>query len=147
MGCESRKNIGSLEGHSDRINELVYLTRDLLVSGDDNGVLKLWDLNKNIELKELRQESSDLSPVTALAKINNDTVAIAYMNGTLKLWDVNQNKEIRVLTGFERWLVSLSVSSDGRYLAGGSRDRNSYIWDLSQDSSLPINLFRLMIKL
>jgi WD40 repeat protein len=51
--------------------------------------------------------------------------------GKVRLWDSRTNQPGAVFTGPKLAVHSLSVSPDGKLLAGGSQDKNLYVWDLA----------------
>jgi serine/threonine protein kinase/WD40 repeat protein len=57
-------------------------------------------------------------------------------NGLIQVWSVSDGKKIKELRGHTTVVRSLSVTTDGRYLAAASNDRTARIWDLELDQCI-----------
>ena len=64
-------------------------------------------------------------PVTGLAfSADGKTLASAGVHGPARLWDVASGKHLKTLTHTD-WVLTVSVSRDGRTLISGSRDQTA----------------------
>ena len=55
---------------------------------------------------------------------------------TVKIWEIQTNKCLSTLEGHTSWVNSVSFSSDGRYVASGSRDKTVKIWEIKTNKCL-----------
>lgn len=86
-----------------------------LALGDDDGVLRLWDRARGVELKRQRAHEG---PVRALAlRPGGTTLASAGADGTVKLWDGATGRLERTHRPGIGLLHALAWSRDGTHLA------------------------------
>jgi len=107
----------------------------ILASGHD-GMVKLWDVAKE---KELKTWKLDQSIVSLAFSPDGKSLAMGYGTGNLELWDVATGKERIALEGSRRnggggpGLLAMSVafSPDGKLLAAGRFDKTVKLWDVA----------------
>jgi WD40 repeat protein/class 3 adenylate cyclase len=109
------------------------------LTGDNKGVIYLWDLESGSVLRRL---DGHTSWVTSLAFTPDGRQAIsASRDGTLIHWDLEKGEAIRRLIGHEDEVNTVAVSPDGRLAASGSgrfidpksepsKDNSLRLWDL-----------------
>lgn len=66
---------------------------------------------------------------TALAFSADGRYMAAGFNGAVQLWDVPARTLVRTIEGFERVVMRLAFSPDGRMVAGGTGDGQVWVWD------------------
>jgi WD40 repeat protein len=124
--------------HQSPVTALAASSDGVLASGDEGGVIRLWDLNSEQPLSQpLRQPGS----VTALAFTTQGILASGDEDGIIRLWDVATGREIRgQFDGPIGTVRSLAFTSHGATLAAGyglGRDQVRHgtqpiqIWDVS----------------
>jgi WD40 repeat protein/tRNA A-37 threonylcarbamoyl transferase component Bud32 len=118
-----------LVGHAGPIRALaIHPQGTILASGDEDGVLKLWNLNKQREIATLAAHERG---VLALAiGPEGEKLVSASQDQTLKLWSVSRQQVVASQTEPER-LHSIAIRPDGMLLATGSEAGNVKLWDLS----------------
>lgn len=90
-----------LKGHKDSIYSVSFMPDGhTLVSGSLDKTLKLWDLSSMIKALESLDD-----------EISNSTMCIA------------------TFTGHKDYVLSVSCSAQGRWIASGSKDRSVQFWD------------------
>lgn len=71
-----------------RVNALTFLNDDLLLSGGDNGKLRIISIKKKKHLKN-KDIEAHLGPVCSLVSLGDKVVASLGIDGILKLWDMD----------------------------------------------------------
>ena len=101
----------------------------ILVSGNDDRTVKLWDLATGKCYQTLRGHANS---VCAVAFSPDDrTLASGSEDQTVKLYDVNTGECRHTLRGHTSRIWSVAFSPDGQTLASGSEDYTIKIWDVN----------------
>ena len=117
-----------LTGHSDSVNAIA-ITPDgkQMVSGSEDGVLKVWDLETG---KQLLTLSGHSKLVTAIAiSPDNKRVISASEDGTLRVWDLSQGKELSTLTESGYIAMALAITSDSNWVISVGRNETKDWWN------------------
>jgi WD40 repeat protein len=128
----------TLPDHEGIVHALHFVPgRNALVSLDDSGAIRVWDLSATPPQAALLNEGGE--PAWAIA-LFTDTLASAGVDGRVRLWNLDQPGEpLREWEG-EGGLATLAdFSRDGRYLAtaGNDYDQGSVrVWDVTAASPL-----------
>lgn len=124
--------IHTLTGNSAALNGVNALAinpdGDILASGEDSKIIRLWDLKNQNILASLQGHGKAVKSVAFSA--DGKILATASDDKTIKLWDVNTFSEIRTLAGHTQAVKSVAFSADGQILASGSWDKTIKIWDV-----------------
>jgi WD40 repeat protein len=106
----------------------------ILITGDGEGKIRLWDVNNQYTLLETYQDhqrqifSLTLSP-------NGSVLASSSDDKTVILWDIDLlNKSLKrksVLEGHDNGVRSATFSPDGKKIATGGIDNTIRHWDLA----------------
>ena len=105
-----------------------------LVTGSEDGTLKVWDAAKGDLLATIRAHEDAIRAVALLP--NGETMLSASDDGTVKRWDLNTFKEITTFRGHTLPVSSVAVSTDGKTAASGAVDPTNsgrgelILWDL-----------------
>ncbi len=101
-----------------------------VVSGDKDGVVKIWDAASGACVHQLD------GPVCEIGALrfspDGKTLAIAEGRLMIRLVEVPSWQNKGVLLGFVNTICSVEFSPDGTLLAAGLRDDTVKIWDLAQ---------------
>jgi WD40 repeat protein/predicted ATPase len=107
----------------------------LLASGDDEGYIRLWTVDKTEPAVCVKTIHGHTDWVDALAFApDTSALASASWDGTVKLWEVSSGHLQQTLSGHTDRVGRLAWSSDGRTLASGGRDHTIWLWDVVQRS-------------
>ncbi len=125
--------IHTLSGHSGFAAEINSLAispdGNTLVSGSEDKIIRLWDLNHKKCFASLAGHSQAVKSVAFSP--DGQILATASDDRTIKLWDVNTLHEIFTLWGHAHAVKSVAFSPDGEILASGSWDKTVKIWDIN----------------
>lgn len=119
-----------LMGHSKIISSLsVHQNRRYLLTGSFDSTIKFWDI---IARKYLRTYSAHLNWVTCVKFLPNSPYAISgSRDKTLKLINLS-NKKSYVFTKYrKKFVTTLDISKDGKFMLWGCNNGSSYICDLT----------------
>merc|ERR1712187_127501 len=98
----------------------------LLISGTDDGTVKIWDLRCKRPVSELYHRY----PVTTVAfSDSGDTIYTGGLDNTIRVWDLG-NKVITKLIGHHDTITGLCISPNGDCLLSNSMDNTLRIWDI-----------------
>ncbi len=114
---------------------LSYLTfsadgkRMIVARGRNEGIIGLWDLTVE---KEIRSFSGHSSFITALTLSGDEKyIGSGDWVGIIKLWDIRTGNEMKTLKGHTDEIKSLSFSPDGKNILSASQDGTARLWDVT----------------
>jgi Prp8 binding protein len=111
---------------------------DAVFSGGIDNTIKMWDLRKQ-EIS-LRLDGHLDSPTGLELSQDGSYLASNSMDSTIRIWDIRPyfngvDRCIKLLQGhqhnFEKNLLRVAWSPDGKRISCGSADKHVYIWDLA----------------
>ena len=131
-------------GHSAQISELMF-TPDgaTLVSVSHDKTIRLWDVETGDLIKTLRGYIGDgpegrlfagaLSPdgkILAVGGFLGKPGGDPENTGQIRLFNLETEEQIGTLKGHENVIFALAFSTDGTWLASGSGDKITAVWDI-----------------
>jgi serine/threonine protein kinase len=112
------------------INSLAFNPAgNILASGSDDKIIRLWDLNTKKVLSSLSGHTQAVKSVAFSP--NGKILATASDDQTIKLWNLHTCQEIFTLYGHSHVVKSVAFSPDGQTIASGSWDKTIKIWDVN----------------
>ncbi len=107
-----------------------------LLSGGDDGTLRLWEAASGRELAVLEGHKGPVlsvgwSPDGARLLSGGD-------DGTLRLWEAASGRELAVLEGHKGWVRSVGWSPDGARLLSGGEDGTLRLWEAASGRELAV---------
>jgi len=100
------------------------------VSIDDEGILRVWDVAEDGELRAFHGDSGWMTCVA----INADgqlAVSAAQDSPVLKVWNVATGSELLLLQGYKGGEYGVAMSADGKQIVSTSWDQILKVWDIS----------------
>lgn len=104
----------------------------LLVSGGEDGVVRLWDLPSRRLLHQWRGHTGWVY-ATAISA-DGSLVASAGEDAAIRLWNANTGGAVGILAGHGKRIRALAFSSAGRTLVSGGEDGHIHVWDTDRQT-------------
>jgi WD40 repeat protein len=105
----------------------VAATESVLVSGGEDGIVRIWDLRLRTLTHQQRGHTGWIYAVAISP--DGSRVASAGDDGTLRLWNPQTGEPTGVMFGHQRRVRSLVFTADGR-LVSGAEDGRICLWDV-----------------
>jgi WD40 repeat protein len=102
--------------------------RDLLATGHDDHVVRLWDLKQQKAVREFRAHKAAVSAVTFSP--DGTKLASAGEDKAIHLWDVERGSRCGSLLGHTDRIPALAWHPDGRRLVSAGWDTTARVWDV-----------------
>jgi len=145
MSNNSKKNIINrkdppelirrMQGHLGSINSIsIFDKGGKIISGGEDGTVRLWDLKKGECLKTLEGHRGKVLSVTVISDKNQALSSGA--DGTVRLWDLEKGKCLKTLEGHRGWVSSVTVISDKNQALSSGEDGMVRLWDLENGTCL-----------
>jgi WD40 repeat protein len=126
--------LNNLDGQTARINGLSFSADgEMLASGANYSITKLWQLNDGTLLREL--ESGDLG-IVAFSPIDADLLATSGNGSNVYLWRVRDGALLHELAGHSSVVESIAFAPDGQTLVSVSNDIEVRRWQVSDGKRL-----------
>lgn len=143
----ARRCVRTFEGHDDPVFS-VCLGEDAryALSGDVRNTLRLWDVSTGRCLRTFRGPGEQ-NWVVAVCLSADGRYALSGGERTLRLWDVNESGCLKTFEQDDRrprippvlfegayplnQIVSICLTSDGRYALSAGRDNKLKLWDVA----------------
>src|SRR5262249_26685104 len=127
--------VRTFEGHTDGVNVVnVDHAGARAVSGSSDGTVRLWDLQRGIELAVLEGHTGYVRGVALLP--DGRRIVSCSNDGTVRLWDLESRSQLWKLEGHHNVIYAMAVAADGlRALTAGS-DGTLRVWDLENEAEL-----------
>jgi WD40 repeat protein len=123
---------GEFKGHEAAIKALAITPKGMLASGDQNGIIILWELLTRLEITRFK---GHVGEVNGLAfSPNQNLLASAGIDRSVRIWDAKNAKHLFTLDG--RCAVYSVVFVDDKTLASGGDDNLIHIWDATTGKHL-----------
>ncbi|MFD0636366.1 NB-ARC domain-containing protein [Catenulispora yoronensis] len=112
----------------------VSVSGELVASGGEDGVVRLWDRERTALIRECRGHAGWVY-ATALTR-DGTLLATAGDDAVIRLWRVPEGRLVGLLLGHTRRIRSLAFDDAGSILVSGAEDGNAYVWDVHRRSLL-----------
>lgn len=131
---------GQLEPHfnfvksSSKFSASKKLTSEKFITGDNNGELTIYSIDKMTPEKPVKAQQGAISAIEVLA---SNIVAVAgyaraadKINFAITVFDLENKKILFAITAHKQPITCLKLLAEGQFLASGSEDGKVKIWDL-----------------
>lgn len=124
------------EGHSAPVESLaVSPTAPVMVSGDADGNLRVWNLNLRICLRQLAKHGGSVSAIALIPSPDPEepeqqTVVTGSWDMSIRLRHLNTGGLYHALSGHLLPIRTLALSADAQILATGSQDSTIKLWSV-----------------
>lgn len=137
IGKEGGKGecLRTLRGYARRVTSVAFSPDGkMLVSGESNGMVKLWETESGQCLRVLSTQAGGFMAVAFSP--DGQLVASSLPDKTIKLWVAGSGQCLRTLEGHEDVIWSVVFSSDGRFLLSSSADLTIKRWEINSGQCL-----------
>ncbi|MEG4248632.1 serine/threonine-protein kinase [Microcoleus sp. Pol10D4] len=125
------RTLGDLSsGHSASVRCMaISPDGQLLVSGGDDRIVKVWNINEGEEIYTLIGHSA--SVISVAISPDGETLASASTNQTIRLWNLKTGQEIKALLGHSKPITCVAFHpKKNSVLFSGSLDTTVSVWNL-----------------
>ena len=105
-----------------------------IVSGSDDGTVRVWDAASGAELLVLRGHEGWVFGRRVFAGWRTHRERVA--DGTVRVWDAASGAELLVLRGHVGAVLAAAFSPDGARIVSGSWDGTVRVWDAASGAEL-----------
>lgn len=128
-----------LEGHTSNIRSLIFAPDGILLTGDQNGSLRAWNVDRNTSTADLSHKSLHQSLNCIQLSPSAKQLATGYDDGSLTLWSMDSISPTGHISCLHLdGITSLSYSpKNEKLLASSGKDGNIHLTDVSSQSPSP----------
>ena len=119
--------------HKTFCSNSIFLDNEYLVTGGDDYVLNVYNVNKNLFLNY----NTNYKNISSMIRVTNKTFLVGYIDGTVKYYDLNSNKAVNIFKDINTkygYISDICMSSDKdnhpMTFVTASYDGNLKIWDI-----------------
>lgn len=124
-----------LEGHTSSVESVAFSPDGLqIVSGSNDGSVRLWSSRTGQELVTLSKSNSQIQSV--IFSPDGFYIASGSLEVSIRVWNAITAQISTALHGHESTVTSVAFSSDSLRLASGSRDKTVRLWDFKSGQAL-----------
>ncbi len=124
---ENAASIRVLDNHKGKVQKIAFAPNaTYMVSGDNEGVMKIWDLDGN-EMKSIQVGAAEITLLKVAPK--GDKILVGASNGNLNLWTTDGWVDIR-FAGLVSMAIDADFNHDGSLLLTVTKDGSVDIWDM-----------------
>ncbi len=108
--------------------------KDRLVSGDHDGVIQVWDLQRNQPTLTLTSDADRID--TLSISPDGQYVASGSYDNIIRIWNLTTGRPVQTLLGHNFVVSDVAFSPDGKTLASSSFDESIKLWDWAEATEL-----------
>jgi WD40 repeat protein len=128
------RELRALRGHTAGVSSIAYSPDGRrIVSGSDDGTIKVWDTERGCELRTLTGHAKAV-PSIAYSP-DGRRIASGSWDSTVRIWDAESGRALCIIKG-DGEVSSVAYSPDGRRIVSGSYDGTIKVWDMENGREL-----------
>lgn len=121
--------ISSLQSHQEWVSSVSFASnRPLLASASFDKTIKLWRLEKGIQLLRTLEGLSEVLSVSFSP--DSEIVASGNQDGTITLWRTSDGYLLKTFIGHQGGVNEVAFSPSGQFLASGGSDGTIKLWQV-----------------
>ncbi|KAH9513092.1 WD repeat-containing protein 90 [Bulinus truncatus] len=121
-----RTSIMLVSGHMNKINSVIFAPNNLMISGGDDGSVRIWSLKNRepvLQFKVVNQCCTCLAAGPFDQKQSLVPLVVSgYSDGTIRIFDVNKAEMLLKMHPHAVTVTAIAFSSDGTMILSGSSD-------------------------
>ena len=97
--------------HKSICSNSIFLDNEYLVTGGDDYILNVYNINKNLFMNY----NTNYKNVSSMIRVSNKTFLVGYIDGTVKYYDLNTNKAVNIFKDTQTnygYISDISMSND-----------------------------------
>ena len=97
--------------HKNTCSNSIFLDNEYLVTGGDDYILNVYNINKNLFMNY----NTNYKNVSSMIRVSNKTFLVGYIDGTVKYYDLNTNKAVNIFKDSQTnygYISDISMSND-----------------------------------
>jgi WD40 repeat protein len=123
--------VTTLTGHSETVNCVAFETTGLMASGDDYGVVIIWETNRTVKFNIDSYYNPGVLSLAFSLLANNRLLASGHMIfRVIQLWNPSTGIQVGTLTGHYFTVQTLAFNQNG-LLASGSWGSDIKLWNVT----------------
>lgn len=138
----------TLKGHRDIVRTVAITSDNRVISGSDDGTIKVWSLETGDVLFNLinRYEAGEgglqSKPVYAMAVTRDDKWLISgsghsnQSTNIIIIWNLKTLQKVFILDGHNNPITALAVTPDGKQVISASFDKTIKVWDIKSEEEI-----------
>uniref|UniRef100_A0A8C5M4S9 WD repeat-containing protein 55 n=1 Tax=Leptobrachium leishanense TaxID=445787 RepID=A0A8C5M4S9_9ANUR len=115
------------KAHDSPLNSLLLIDENIFATGDDNGMLKLWDLRKGVAFMEMKNHEEYISDM--VIDQNKKMLLTTSGDGTMGVFNIKRRRFELVSEYQSGDLTSIALMKRGRKVACGSSEGTIYLFN------------------
>jgi WD40 repeat protein len=123
------------DGHESAVNALAVLPDSKLVSGSDDGSIRIWNTTTGKSIQTLATKA--MRKVLCLIALPGDRLAAGLSDRIVRVWHYITGALLFTLDGHRSWPYALALLPEG-HLVSVSSDRTLRVWDFNTGQSLKV---------
>jgi WD40 repeat protein len=132
----------TLSGHRSRINDVLALDQQRVLSASNDGSVVLWDITKNEQINKITQ--SENSSINCISLTDPTLLASGGSDGSIRFYNLNEksSKEKTNEIKIGSPISTLCYLSESNQLVYGTEQSSIGIYDIRQLNDIPIHAWK-----